>query len=207
MWTTSTAVRGERDAKTALPSLTRMAFFCDSCPPGSRPLQIGTDCSQSPGQTECARCPGKTWVWCSTRSAELHKLNRTVSQNCAVGCKLRWLHVPKCGSTFEQVVSRYACDEEGAATGGRLCPRWWKTLGHEPLAPEFWGHAVGTFRHPRARMASYCRRDGVSHILLDRAGMRQCLDTTVRNRHIGIMVRLLVSHIGARTGHAPLPLS
>ena len=174
---------------------TLAAFSCGGCPPGGQPLRLGFNCSQSPGLPHCDKCPGKTWVFCSRPKAAP---NRTVSRGCRAGCKVKWLHVPKCGSAFWLVVGRYACGAEGnAATGlDGACPLRWKTAGHEPLNPQYWGHAVGNFRHPRARMASFCRRHG-DHSLRDRSAMLGCLAKTVTNRHMGIMVKLLVSRLPA----------
>ena len=124
------------------------------------------------------------------------------SRGCRVGCKIRWMHIPKCGSTFEKAVRRYACDDSAAAS----CPRMWPQTGHEPLAREQYGFVVGNFRHPRARMASFCRRHA-HHELQSKEGMLRCLADTLRHKHYGIVVRLLTGHRLPNVGNDNSPIS
>ena len=124
------------------------------------------------------------------------------SRGCRVGCKIRWMHIPKCGSTFEKAVRRYACDDSAAAS----CPRMWPQTGHEPLTREQYGFVVGNFRHPRARMASFCRRHA-HHELQSKEGMLRCLADTLRHKHYGIVVRLLTGHRLPNVGNDNSPIS
>ena len=72
-------------------------------------------------------------------------------------------------------IFRYGCSHLGGQRPSlAACPRLLSVdTGHQALRPMDLGHAVGNFRHPRARIASYCRR-GDQHKLQSEHDFLRC---------------------------------
>jgi len=145
----------------------------------------------------------------------------SAEDECGPGCAIRWMHIPKCGSTFKETIYRYACDVdtiaktvhvtaeklykeldtgrvpievEKASCPRLLAPKW----GHPPILDSEVGHVVANFRHPRARIASYCRRSDKA-TYNDKQSMLECIHDHLTGNHLSVFVRLLLGQ--------PLPMS
>ena len=80
-------------------------------------------------------------------------------------------------------IFRYGCSHLGGQRPSlAACPRLLSVdTGHQALRPMDLGHAVGNFRHPRARIASYCRR-GDQHKLQSEHDFLRCTAYHVSSR-------------------------
>jgi hypothetical protein len=126
---------------------------------------------------------------------------------CRAGCPIRWLHIPKCGSTFRETVFSYGCNPTAGPDGRPDCPRMLSLdTGHLPLELKDLGHAVANFRHPRSRMASFCRR-GDGHELRKRNDFLRCNAETVLHSHFGVMTRLILGQRLPGVGNGVEPLA
>eukprot|EP00966_Prymnesium_polylepis_P167362 3869131-Prymnesium_polylepis.1 len=167
---------------------------CHACPETSVHLLDGLDCATQ-NDAICSQdhgCSGRTWKRCRGTECHhdvIHELNLS-AHSCRRGCPIRWLHIPKCGSTFGNTVFRYGCERLDTAHGS--CPRLLSTdVGHQPLETGELGHVVANFRHPRARIASFCRR-GEGHSFRTHTEFTRCTSSHVRHSHLGVMVRLIL---------------
>ena len=130
---------------------------------------------------------------------------------------IRWLHVPKAGSSFWYSYTVYACEPAfiidhpylGQGDPRNHCPRARLPLlvGHKPIEKKDLGVTVGMFRHPRSRMASHCRveatraeamrakeRGGASTgdvILEATKEYIDCVAAHSANNHLGVMTRMV----------------
>ena len=130
--------------------------------------------------------------------------------------RIRWLHIPKCGKSLSVSVNYYACDEQvhGLVTkqvldhvglygpiGSRLdesgCPRSLGFSGHVPLAPSDIGHVIAMFRHPRSRIASFCRsratKENPTAHPEKTHEYHRCIAAMVEG-HMGVMTRMISGH-------------
>jgi len=146
---------------------------------------------------------------------------------CRENCPIRWMHAPKTGSTFANTVLKYACDvpDDQIITGCNVdckmayakdpakCPRMWNAegemyLNHEPLKDSDLGHVIGNFRHPRARIASFCRHGGwTNQVLRNKTDMLECNDITISNRHLAVMTHIVLGNWLPGCGNGVEPMA
>mmetsp|Transcript_51905 Transcript_51905/g.103015 ORF Transcript_51905/g.103015 Transcript_51905/m.103015 type:complete len:420 (-) Transcript_51905:176-1435(-) len=118
--------------------------------------------------------------------------------------RLRWLHIPKCGSNFEATFSLYTCIKGAfnktternligpsypAPLGSEQCPFGVKFSGHRPIKNDEIPNVAGMLRHPRSRVASHCRaqlhdhKEKLKHGSVEHSAVyTRCLESNINGR-------------------------
>ena len=135
-----------------------------------------------------------------------------------------WLHVPKAGTNFLTTLCLYSCEMVGNfhnSSIGLTCPRLSTHFhtGHVPVPPiasVLQQGVVALFRHPRSRMASFCRSQQFQasagrQNLLARIGIlneSSCL-VAMAMRHGAVQTRMVagLSCGGPKLCNTPIKLS